>query len=86
MKLNRTLIAGLIALSALTASAISLAAPTNEIETVYFSDASHTTVVGETDLYCTGRHRSWGTTSIYKETTSYPCGDAGGCNIITGCR
>jgi len=85
MKLNRTLIAGLVAISALTASAISLAAPSYELDTVYYSDASHTTVVGETNLYCTGRHSSWGTTSAYKETTSYPCGEGGGCNIITGC-
>jgi len=74
MKLNRTLIAGLIALAALTASAISLAGPSNEIETTYFSDSSHHTIIGETHLYCTGRHTSWGTTSIYKETTTYPCG------------
>jgi len=85
MKLNRTLIAGLIAFSALTASAISLAAPTYELETVYFSDASHTKIVGESDLYCTGDHSSWGTTSAYKLVSKSPCGKGGGCNIITGC-
>ncbi|HET6805298.1 MAG TPA: DUF6289 family protein [Frateuria sp.] len=84
MKLNRTVIAGLVAMSALTVSAISLAAPSYEIETVYFSDASHTKIVGEYDLYCTGKHTSWGTTSAYRITDKSPCGHGGSCSPI-GC-
>lgn len=84
MKLNRPILAGLIAITALTASVVSLAAPSYEVETVYFSDASHTKIVGEYDLYCTGKHSSWGTTSAYKITSQSPCGHAGPCSPL-GC-
>lgn len=82
--LNKTLILGLVALSALTASAITISAPSYDIDTVYFSDAAKTQMIGEHELYCTGRHDSWGRTSQYYTISKFPCGGAGPCSP-SGC-
>lgn len=84
MMLNRTLILGLVALSALTASAIVVSAPSYDVDTVYFSDASKTTMVGEYELFCTGRHEKWGITTQYYTVDKFPCGGAGPCSP-SGC-
>ncbi|HET6432651.1 DUF6289 family protein [Dyella sp.] len=73
MKLNKTLITGLAGFAALTASAIAVSAPSNYIDTIYYSDASHTNMVGESVLYCTGRHRQTGQVTAYYTIESEPC-------------
>ncbi|MCP1374680.1 DUF6289 family protein [Dyella lutea] len=84
MMLNKTLILGLIALSALTGSAIAVSAPSYDIDTVYFSDAAKTNMVGESELYCTGKHDHWGQTTQYYTVEKFACGGAGPCSPI-GC-
>lgn len=73
MKLNKTLVVGLAALAALTASAIVISAPSNYIDTIYYSDASHTNMVGERVLYCTGRHTLTGQVTTYYTIETEPC-------------
>ena len=51
------------------------AKPCFSIDTVYYSDASLTTVVGERYIPCAGSTWSWGTTSPYYETTTESCYD-----------
>ena len=80
MMLNRTLIAGLVALAALSASAIVVGAPSNDIDTVYYSDAAKTNMVGESELFCTGKHDRWGRTTPYYTVHKFPCGGAGPCS------
>jgi len=50
------------------------ALPANETWTTYFSDASHTTPIGERAILCSGQTFKWGSLSIHKETISFPCG------------
>lgn len=38
----------------------------------YYSDASHTTVVGDC-IYCVGSSRCWGTITPYYTIVNYPC-------------
>lgn len=82
MKLNRALLMGLVAISALTASALALCHPANMVDTTYYSDAAMTTPVGEYVLTCTGWHGMvWGETSGYHSSTTIPCDPphSGGC-------
>ena len=39
----------------------------------YYSDSTHTTVVGERGADCTGTSFSWGATSTYQDYTEYAC-------------
>ena len=68
---------GAITLLALAVSGIStqaaMALTGNEVETIYFSNASKTTVVGERHLFCSGQVYKWGTTSPYYTRYSTPC-------------
>lgn len=43
-------------------------------ETTFYSDATHTTIVGERIKTCSGSVFTWGTTSAYKVTACEPCG------------
>lgn len=51
------------------------ALPHYETHTWYYSDSTHTTLVGERHLYCDGsKEGSWGVTSSYKvSSTPYAC-------------
>lgn len=51
------------------------AKPCFSIDTVYYSDATYTTEVGERYTPCDGSPWSWGTTSAYYQTTTESCGD-----------
>ncbi len=78
MKLTNIFLAGLVAISAITASAVAFAGPANDVEVTFYSDATMTTVVGGYELFCTGRHTSWGTTSgTYTREVVISCGEAG---------
>lgn len=85
MKADKSLVLGIVALAILTASGIALSGPAYEVETVYYSDASKTTIIGESDILCSGKSTSWGETSQYTRVDSSPCRGAGPCNIVTGC-
>lgn len=63
---------------ALLAGAVSFTAPAEalpayETFTIFYSDASHTTQVGERGRDCWGNYYRWGTTSAYYESYSVPC-------------
>ena len=45
----------------------------NECVTTYYSDASHTTVIGGKIEYCDGDSNSWGTRSGYYDYSRTPC-------------
>ena len=51
------------------------ALPNYETHTWYYSNAAHTTLVGERHLFCDGsKEGSWGVTSSYKvASTPYVC-------------
>lgn len=51
------------------------AKPCFSIDTLYYSDATYTTVIGERYIPCDGQTWSWGTTSAYYETSTESCGD-----------
>lgn len=65
---------------ALLAVALFLASPGTSsatgsyCETTFYSDAAHTTIVGERIKTCSGSVFTWGTTSVYKVTACEPCG------------
>jgi hypothetical protein len=74
MKLTKTLgILGIIAALLGTATTQSFALPTNEIEIVYFSDATYTNEVGYVFRGCNGGVYRQGKTSRYRVTSSTPC-------------
>lgn len=50
------------------------AVPANGWDRIYYSDALHTTPVGEQTLYCTGdRYIWWGEVSPYFDQATFPC-------------
>lgn len=51
-----------------------MALPANEVETVYYSDATRTEDVGAYLLGCDGSHSAWGSVSQYSTTSRTPCG------------
>lgn len=74
MKLTKSLrklgiIAALIGLTATQSHAL----PANELEIVYFSDATYTTEVGYSFRGCNGGVYTQGKTSRYRATSSTPC-------------
>jgi len=74
MTKNR-IIVGLLLVFALVAGAFTIAEalPSNEVTTIYYSDASKTDEVGERTLLCSGGWIKWGTTSAYANKYSVPC-------------
>lgn len=76
--MNRNRILGLMLAVALLIGAVAVTAPAQALPayenvTIYYSDASHTTEVGERGIDCWGHLCRWGTTSAYYETFSVPC-------------
>ena len=70
MKLKKALLVGALAVAA----AAAYARPTHGSTITYYSDASHTTEVGGSQLTCNGARYSWGeTTSYYTITEVYAC-------------
>jgi hypothetical protein len=51
------------------------AKPCVSVDTLYYSDATLSEVVGEHYIPCSGSPWSWGTTSPYYETTTESCYD-----------
>lgn len=65
---------GSVFLATAAAPIAAFAAPSNGWERIYYSDALHTTTVGEESFYCTGgRHLWWGETTPYFDQETYPC-------------
>ncbi|HEY4594692.1 MAG TPA: DUF6289 family protein [Thermoanaerobaculia bacterium] len=65
---------GLLAASfVLTAPRTASALPSQDCDCIYYSDASHTTGVGEREIFCNGSRYSWGTTSAYSSCFCTPC-------------
>ncbi len=54
------------------------ALPSQEINTVYYKDASKTEVVGEFTLLCNGQRYSNGQRTNFKTTFKSPCSSGGG--------
>jgi hypothetical protein len=76
--IRRVLLAVLLALATLTtftsAPAYARAcALGNYCVTTYYSDSSHTTVVGAMYEDCEGAESRWGSRSIYKDFVETPC-------------
>jgi len=74
MKLTKTLrMFGIIAALIGTTATHSFALPTQEVETVFFSDATYSQEVGYQFRGCTGGVARQGKTSRYRVTSSTPC-------------
>ena len=74
MKLMKTVrMFGIVATLLGTIATQSLALPANQIETVYFSNATYTTEVGYVVRACNGVVYQQGKTSRYRATSSTPC-------------
>ena len=74
MKLTKTVrMLGIAATLIGTLATNSFALPANEIETVYFSDATYTNEVGYVFRGCNGGVYKQGTTSRYRVSSSTPC-------------
>ena len=58
------------------------ALPSQEVETVYFSDATYTVEIGSYFLSCNGTHARTGRTSRYVVRASSPCTTHGSNQII----
>lgn len=72
MKLKLWRISGMMAVL-LGSAAPSFALPTNEVEVVYFSNATYTREVGYVFRGCQGEVYRQGTTSRYQARLSTPC-------------
>lgn len=84
MKLTKTVrMLGIAATLIGTLGTKSFALPTNELEIVYFSDATYTTEVGYTFRACNGGVYTQGKTSRYRATSSTPCNGSSSLNEIT---
>lgn len=78
MLLRRALIAAVLAVTAFVAVPGSPAqARACKIDHIcyldFYSDSTHTTLVGGTLTYCDGETTSWGRRSGYQEFTESPC-------------
>ncbi|GGA29648.1 DUF6289 family protein [Dyella nitratireducens] len=78
MKLSYALIAGLVGIATLSASAIALAAPADQTTITYYSTAAKTTAVGSYTRYCNNTVSQSGTQTTYFTETSIPCAGGGG--------
>lgn len=52
---------------------VARALPSNEVTTLYYSDANKTQVVGGRILLCSGEKGSWGRSTQYISRESEPC-------------
>jgi len=57
----------------ITAPRTAAALPSQSCDCIYYSDASHTTEVGERFVYCNGQIYRWGTTSPYVDCYCEDC-------------
>ena len=73
MKLKLWRISGIMAALLGSAATLSFALPTNEVEVVYFSNATYTREVGHVFRGCQGELYRQGTTSRYQARSSTPC-------------
>lgn len=77
MNLTKTLrMFGVVAAFLGTAATQSVALPTNEVEIVYFSDATFTQEVGYEFRGCQGGVSRQGKTSRYRAASSTPCNNS----------
>lgn len=51
------------------------ALPCNEVDRLYYSDATYTNLVGERILLCNGQRWSWGITTSFVQIFTEPCGN-----------
>jgi Family of unknown function (DUF6289) len=61
------------------------AMPNQAVYIAYFSDASHSDLVGEYWNDCTGEQYRWGTRTAYSVSNSLPCGGGEGCTPFLHC-
>ena len=74
MKLAKTLrMFGIVATLIGTVATNSFALPMNQLETVYFSDATYTNEVGYVAHACNGGIYKQGKTSRYRASSTTPC-------------
>ena len=65
---------GSVFLATVAGPIAAFALPQNGWDRMYYSDAAHTTPVGEQTFYCTGeKYTWWGETSPYFDQTTFPC-------------
>jgi hypothetical protein len=65
---------GLLAASFLLAAPQTASAlPSQDCDCIYYSNASHTTEVGEREIFCNGQQFRSGTTSPYSSCFCTPC-------------
>jgi hypothetical protein len=76
MKIKRLLVAGLMVCGLLGVGSAVARLPAYEgvYDVQYYSDYSYTTRVGGERWTCTG-HMRWGTRTIYKVESTWPCTD-----------
>lgn len=60
-----------------------VAMPSQSVVVFYFSDAAHTTVVGEKNIDCFGFQSNWGVMTAYQSRQTEPCGAA--CSPYPSC-
>jgi hypothetical protein len=56
------------------AQAANTCGQTNYCQTNYYTNPSHTTLVGQVTYFCGGAESQWGVVTGFKVTTSSPCG------------
>lgn len=72
----RWTMAGVGALAAVAIPLVAIAYPKYGWERVYYSDASHSQIVGEGTMYCNGRtFFPWGYSTPYFDETLVDCND-----------
>ncbi|NUR30243.1 MAG: hypothetical protein HOV83_31065 [Catenulispora sp.] len=70
-----TLVGGAVAaLPAAPAQAVAACRVDNECVTSYYSDISHTQIVGQITVFCDGSRDEWGTFGRYPVVQNVPCG------------
>lgn len=70
-----TLLGGAVAaLPAAPAQAVAQCRSGSECVTTYYSDLSHTQVVGQITVFCDGSRDQWGDIGRYPVVQSIPCG------------
>lgn len=76
-RFGRSLLVGLVLMTGLTIGFTTNdstdASPCFEIDRTYYSDASHTTIVGGVFWPCSGPREQWGEYTIFFETRSERC-------------
>ncbi len=78
-RLKASYLAGLSLPVLMFGTAITVKAlPANEVEKIYYSDATRTEEVGGYTLGCDGDHSAWGSVTQYSSTSRTPCDRPGG--------